>query len=139
MTKFFENERELVRWAVAEARDKGWLAVAFDAPMRIVRKPGGPIAIPNKDAAGFPDVVLVHPTHGLVFIEFKLDPKSPLKPEQVVWLRALAAAGQRVYVFRAHEQAAILSLLAGAGMDSMLFDRGEPVEFSVRVPREEEA
>lgn len=111
--QFFENERELTRWTIAEARKRGWLACAFGAPFHVVRKPSGTVTIPNKDAIGFPDLALVHPEHGLVFVELKLDPKSRLRPEQAIWLAALAAAGQRVYVLRAHQQEAILAVLDG--------------------------
>jgi hypothetical protein len=111
--RFFENERELMRWVLVEARKRGWLACAFGAPFHVVRKAGGTVTIPNKDAIGFPDLALVHPEHGLVFVELKLDPKTRLRPEQAIWLAALAAAGQRVYVLRAHQQDAILDVLDG--------------------------
>jgi hypothetical protein len=48
---------------------------------------------------GWPDLVCVHPQHGVRFIELKRE-SGRLRPAQRDWLRALSAAGQRTYVLR---------------------------------------
>lgn len=48
---------------------------------------------------GFPDLTMVHPEHGLVFIELKTE-KGRVKPDQKTWLAALKAADQYAEVWR---------------------------------------
>lgn len=93
----FKNEAAFRRWVTKLARDRGWLA-AHLSNMQVVRRPDGPIAVPDKDAAGFPDLVLIHPEHGLIFAELKMPGRKP-DEAQIVWLRALRSAGCRVFVW----------------------------------------
>ena len=48
---------------------------------------------------GFPDLVLVHPDHGLIFAELKTE-KGRVRPEQWEWIWRLEKAGERVFVWR---------------------------------------
>lgn len=53
-------------------------------------------------AAGFPDLVLVHPKHGIVFVELKTR-KGRLRPKQQEALEAIDAAarpGVKVHLWR---------------------------------------
>lgn len=118
--RYFDNERAFTAWALKQARARGWLGGHL-SNMRVVRRQVGVFAIPDKDAAGFPDLVLVHPLHGLAWIELKM-PNGRLKPEQIVWLRALRAAGQRVFVFYPHEQDDLLAVLDGLPTQSLFED-----------------
>lgn len=52
----------------------------------------------QRSQPGFPDLVLVHPEHGLRFAECKAV-NGILRPEQVVWHEALAEAGLTVRLF----------------------------------------
>ena len=66
----------------------------------------------RKSAAGFPDLVLVHPQRGIVYAELKSD-SGKLRPEQEEWIELLTAAGARVFVWRPDDFPAIASILSG--------------------------
>lgn len=124
--RLFESERDFTRWVLHEARSRYWLA-AHLGNVQIVRGKGGiPVAIPDKDAAGFPDLVLIHTEHGVVWAELKMPDASgrtgKLRPEQVVWLSALREAGERVYVWGPGDQHEIADVLDGRESRSRLFD-----------------
>jgi hypothetical protein len=110
--RFFENERAFSTWTLREARRRGWRAAQMEN-MRVVRTPNGPRAIPAKDIAGLPDLLLVHPKLGLVWAELKMDGAKPPSPEQVEWLVALREAREAVYVWRPSDQDEILDVLDG--------------------------
>ncbi|MCV0404527.1 MAG: VRR-NUC domain-containing protein [Chloroflexi bacterium] len=57
----------------------------------------------RKSNAGFPDLVCVHPDHGLVVIELKSE-RGYLAPDQYDWRDYLVAAGVRYYVFRPRDR-----------------------------------
>lgn len=61
---------------------------------------------------GFPDLVLVHQTRGLIFCELKTD-RGRISPEQSDWLQHLTAAGSEVYVWRPKDFPFIVQRLAG--------------------------
>jgi hypothetical protein len=52
-----------------------------------------------RSEAGWPDLVAVHPAHGIVFLEVKTD-AGRVTAAQESWLDALEAAGARVHVLR---------------------------------------
>jgi hypothetical protein len=66
----------------------------------------------RRSAAGFPDLVLVHPKRGTVFAELKTD-TGKVKPEQAEWLADLQAAGQRAYLWRPADFDQITTILRG--------------------------
>jgi hypothetical protein len=124
--KLFRSETAFHRWILAEARDRGWRGAHLEA-VQLVRKPQGTIAVPSRDAAGFPDLVLVHREHGLLFAECKMHRANgrpqPLRPEQVVWITELRV-WNRVYVWTPADQDEILAALAGDFVSpARLFDQ----------------
>ena len=48
---------------------------------------------------GFPDVVLAHPQHGILFWEFKTETGRP-SADQVTWITTLQAAGAEAEIVR---------------------------------------
>ena len=56
------------------------------------------MAVPDRNADGFPDLVLVHPEHGLLFAELKMPGRKP-DTAQLHWLFWLQRAGQRTYLW----------------------------------------
>jgi hypothetical protein len=113
----FKNEAAFRRWVTKRARAQGWLA-AHLSNMQVVRRPEGAIAVPDKDAAGFPDLVLVHHVHGLVCAELKMPGRKP-DPEQIVWLRALRHAGVRIFVWYPRDLDEIEGVLDGIWPQSL--------------------
>lgn len=59
---------------------------------------------------GFPDLVLVHPEHGLVFAELKM-PKGRLTEHQKHWKETLQAAGETWFLWRPESWDGILDFL----------------------------
>jgi hypothetical protein len=104
-----KSEAKFTSWVLKSARERGWLA-AHLSNHKIVRRPDGPVAVADRNSAGFPDVVLVHETYGTHFAELKM-PTGRLRPEQIEWLRRLRASGQNVYVFWPKDVDAIVELL----------------------------
>ena len=66
----------------------------------------------RRNVAGFPDLVMVHPDRGVVWMECKTL-AGRVRPEQRVWIDSLVAAGQRAYIVRPNDMDAIESLLRG--------------------------
>jgi len=110
--RYFANEREFTRWALKQARERGWVAGHLSNMMIVRRRDGQTFAVPDKDADGFPDLVLVHPQHGLVFAELKMPGRKP-DVAQLRWLVALREAGCRVYVWSTNDQDEIVMVLDG--------------------------
>jgi hypothetical protein len=77
------------------ARARGWL-VHHDLPA-VNRR--GRWATHIQGDAGFPDLVLVHPSGDLVIAELKADNKYPTKL-QTAWLDAMRRAGLEVHIWR---------------------------------------
>jgi len=117
MTPDFKNERVFTNWFLKQARARGWKAAHLET-MRVVRTPNGPRAVANADATGFPDVVLVHETHGLIFAELKMRYRKP-DAAQLAWHDALRAAHIPVYVFYPADIEAIVWLLDSGGVPQM--------------------
>lgn len=53
----------------------------------------------RKSKAGFPDLVMVHPQHGVLWRELKTE-KGRLRPDQTRWLDSLHSAGEDADVWR---------------------------------------
>jgi hypothetical protein len=109
----FASEKFFTNWALKEARKRGWTAWHLDN-MKVVRKPDGNVAIPNRDADGFPDLVLAHPEHGFVMGELKMPGRKP-DEKQIVSLLALRAADVRVYIWWPRDIDEIIDVLDGRG------------------------
>jgi len=62
--------------------------------------------------AGFPDLVLAHQDHGVVFAELKAD-RGRLSPGQRDWRTELELAGAEVYVWRPQDLDFIVRRLQG--------------------------
>ena len=90
------------------ARLRGWRWWHF-ADSR--RQAGGRL-VGDVGAAGFPDLVLAHPVHGVVFAELK-GPKGRLTAVQVDVLDTLVAAGARVRVWRPDDWHDVRKVLDG--------------------------
>lgn len=61
---------------------------------------------------GFPDLVLAHRKHGVVFAELKRE-GGRLSRDQEFWLDTLRASGQHAYVWRPADLSEIESVLRG--------------------------
>ena len=108
----FKNEKEFTRFALREARARGWLA-AHLSNMTVVRRRDGHIAaVPDRDADGFPDLVLVHAEHGRVWAELKMPGRKP-DAAQLRWLTALRETGERVYIWWPQDVGTMLAALDG--------------------------
>lgn len=89
-------EAEFQNAIVQAAHLHGWSV----AHWRRATVRGGRTATPVAyDAAGFPDLILVHPDHGLRIREIKSDTGS-LSRRQRTWITLLASAGVDVDVWR---------------------------------------
>lgn len=93
------SEREFQAQVVQLARLCGWLVYhTHDS---------------RHSAAGFPDLVLVHPGRGEVaYAELKVPPNDAT-PAQAAWLAALRAAGQRAALWTPADWKAIEDVLRG--------------------------
>ena len=84
------SEREFQRTVISLAHTFHWKVAHFRTAMNARGVYMTPV---GADGAGWPDLVLVHPTRGTVlFRELKAE-KGRLDPKQVAWGRWLTAAG----------------------------------------------
>src|SRR5215207_8891459 len=72
----------------------GWKCSHFHDSRRQVIRRGRPVVIGDKDAAGFPDLVLVRGPE-LLFVELKTD-KGRTTPAQNEWIAALQLVAEAV-------------------------------------------
>jgi len=107
------TERGFQKQVVALARLCGCRVAHFRAA-RIQRKDGGVYhaTAVDADAAGYPDLTIVHPRRGVLWVELKVGGNRPT-PEQDGWLGALAAAGGRAVVWTPPDWPAIEAFLLG--------------------------
>ena len=61
---------------------------------------------------GYPDLTLVHPRHGVIWLELKAS-NGTVKDSQQAWIDALQAAGQRAYIVYPWHEDAVLAMLQG--------------------------
>lgn len=97
------TERQWQSWVIDLARAYGWKVWHFSDSRRQIR-PG--VFVGDRDAAGFPDLVLAHPRGGLLFRELKREGQNPT-PVQVESMAILRAAGCDVAVWRPSDEAAV--------------------------------
>lgn len=121
MNAQFANEREFTRWALKAARERDWLAAHLSNMTVVRRRDGQTMAVPDKNADGFPDLVLVHDEHGLILAELKMQRRKP-DDAQRRWLIALERAGVRVYVWWPDDVDEIVDVLEGRPPSRRLFD-----------------
>lgn len=92
LTEFrgLEKEKHFQAHVIAAAEYNGWRVYHAHDSRRDV---GDGVMVGDKQAAGFPDLVMVHPRRcRMLFVELKRDSKR-LEPEQWVWHDAIILAG----------------------------------------------
>jgi hypothetical protein len=94
------KEKDFLRAVVHRARAHGWKTAHFGSTVKVVKRTNGYATIPDKGAAGFPDLVLARGER-LVFAELKAG-KGKVEEAQYDWLRALQATGAETHIWREH-------------------------------------
>lgn len=95
--KPFAKERDFTRWVVEVAGTYGWKCAHFGNTVKIVRRrDASTVVIPDRDAAGFPDLICVR--ERLLVAELKLAPNKPTA-NQIDWIEGLQAAGVETHVW----------------------------------------
>lgn len=117
----FANEREFTRWVLKQARTRDWLAGHLSNMTVVRRRDGQTLAVPDRNADGFPDAVLVHEQHGLVCAELKMPKRKP-DAAQLRWLLMLGAAGVRTFVWYPSDVDEIIDVLDGRVSTRRLFE-----------------
>lgn len=74
---------------------------------------GGRWLTATQGHTGFPDLVLAHPTRGVIFAELKTQ-RGRLSPHQQAWQHALIAGGAECYVWRPDQLDTITARLRAA-------------------------
>jgi hypothetical protein len=92
------SEDDFLDDVIELAHAAGWKAAHFRAALTAK---GFRTAVAG-DGAGFPDLVLVHPRHGIIFAELKTE-RGVISAEQLAWQHRLQVAGQRAYIWRPHD------------------------------------
>lgn len=112
------SEKDLQTRVMDIARLYGWRVAHFHDSRRQV-KPG--VFVGDKDAAGFPDLVLVRPPE-VVVVELKAE-LGKVSPAQREWLNDLEASGIEVLVVRPSDARELQVRLArGRGMSLRRLD-----------------
>lgn len=101
------SERELQSRVIDAARAFGWRVAHFHDSRRQV-KPG--VFVGDRDAAGFPDLVLVRPPE-VMFVELKRE-LGKTTEAQSEWLGDLTACGLEVRVVRPSSEEDFIERLA---------------------------
>lgn len=94
------KEKDFLRAVVHRAQQHGWKTAHFGNTVKVVKRKDGYITIPDKGAAGFPDLVLARDAR-LVFAELKTG-RSQVAEAQYEWMRALQATGAETHIWREH-------------------------------------
>lgn len=89
------NERQFQAAIIELAKWEGWLVYH---PLPAQNSRGGWRTAQTGDT-GFPDLVLAHPTRGVIFAELKTA-IGKVTPNQWAWIDALEKAGAEVHVWR---------------------------------------
>lgn len=86
------------------AQQFGWKTAHFGNTVKIVKRKDGYKTIPDKNATGFPDLIMVREDR---FLAVELKGKSGiLSEEQYEWLQALQKIGDKaieVYIWRPND------------------------------------
>ncbi|CAB4167250.1 VRR-NUC domain containing protein [uncultured Caudovirales phage] len=89
------SEAEFQKAVITLAKLHRW-KVMHTQPAQV--RPGRWIT-PNTGDQGFPDLVMVHPIRGTIFVELKVG-KNEVSNTQWDWINTLEDAGQEVHVWR---------------------------------------
>lgn len=104
------TEKEFQEFVIDLARRTGWL-IHHDLP---ARAPSGALITNVQGHKGFPDLVLAHPTRGVLFVELKAR-QGRLSPEQVQWIdtinAGLVARDPYAAVWRPEDQPRVIRAL----------------------------
>ena len=101
-------EADLQAAVIEVARTFGWQVAHF----RAARTKHGWTTPVAADGAGFPDLVLIHPDHGLLWRELK-SAQGRLSPDQIRWGELLTATGADWAVWRPADMPVIVAQLSG--------------------------
>jgi hypothetical protein len=113
-------EEDFLDSVVRLAHLYGWRS--FHARPAMTAK--GPRTAVAGDGVGFPDLVLVHPRHGLICAELKRVGGRP-DPAQEEWRAALLAAGVAVYVWWPTDLERLVSVALRTGDPSRLIAKAQ--------------
>lgn len=101
------SEKDFQTQVIELARMSGWLVAHFhDSRKQVTRANGQRFFIGDKDAKGFPDLVLARPP-GLIFWEMKKE-LGKTTPEQDEWIATLQACGMEARVVRPSDWDAVI-------------------------------
>lgn len=101
------TEAEWQAFVIDLARAHGWRVAHFRTSLDRSGRWSTAVAA---DGAGFPDLLMVR--ERLIVAELKTE-RGRIRPEQAVWLAALADAGVRAYLWRPSDEAEVWRVLAG--------------------------
>jgi len=100
------TEKAWQTYVVDLAKWNGW-HVYHPLP---VRNEKGVWRTATQGDTGFPDLVLAHPTRGVIFAELK-SATGRLSDNQIQWIGTLKAAGAEVYVWRPSDRPQVTEIL----------------------------
>ena len=100
------TEKEFQQALCQLATLTGWRWIHF----RTVRDHRNNYSTPLQGSAGFPDLVLVHPDLGVLFVELKTT-KGRLSEHQTDWATDLLLAGAEYYCWRPEDWSTIKTRL----------------------------
>ena len=103
------SEKEFQQALCQLATLTGWRWIHF----RTVRDHRNNYSTPLQGAAGFPDLVLVHPERGLLFVELKTT-YGRLSEDQKKWGNDLLDAGAEYHLWRPEDWKTIKSRLGAS-------------------------
>lgn len=103
MSQLKQDERAFQTAVIDLARACRWRVAHFHDSRRAVhnRNTGQTTLVGDKDATGFPDLVLVRAPFELIFAELKSD-TGRTRPEQAAWLGDLSAVASLIADLHAH-------------------------------------
>ena len=105
------TEAEFQSQVVLVAKLHGWTISHFTHTQST---PGTWRTATRYDARGFPDLVLAHPAHGVLFRELKTQ-RGQLSAQQRTWIDLLYTAGADAAVWRPKDWPTIVASLKGKG------------------------
>ncbi len=105
------SEKDFLKQVIDAGHLFGWLAVHF---RHALQRDGKYLTPVQADAAGFPDLILVHPIQKrIIWAELKSE-KGRVSDKQFEWIKALAKAGQKeVFVWKPSDFDDVVDILRG--------------------------